>query len=33
MWMERDFALGDGHKMQCADDVSLSCTLETHMVL
>lgn len=26
---ERDFALGDGHKIQCGSDVSLRCTLET----
>ena len=31
--MERDFILGKGHTMQCADDVLLSCTLETCMVL
>ena len=30
---KRDFAQGDGHTMQCADDVLLSCTLKTCMVL
>ena len=30
---EKDFVLGDGYMMQCADDVLLSCTLETCMVL
>ena len=29
MGMGRDFALGDGHTMQCSDDVLLICTLET----
>ena len=29
MGTERDFAWGDGHMKQCADDVSLGCTLET----
>ena len=33
MGMLRDFAWGDGHMMQCADDVFLRCTLETCMVL
>ena len=33
MRMERDFVLGNGRTMQCADDVLLSCTLETCMVL
>ena len=33
MGMERDFAWGGGHNMQCAADVSMSCTLETCMVL
>ena len=27
--MKRDFVKGDWHTMQCADDVLLSCTLET----
>ena len=31
--MKRDFTLGDGHMMQCADDVWVSFTLETCMVL
>ena len=31
--MKRDFALGDGYTMQYTDDVLLSCTLETYMVL
>ena len=31
--MERDFAWGGGHMTQCADDVLLSCTLETCMIL
>ena len=30
--MERDFTWGHGHVMQSADDVLLSCTLETGMV-
>ena len=30
---ERDFALGNGSRMQRVDDVLLSCTLETHMIL
>ena len=30
---ERDFAWGNGHTMQCADDILLSCPLETCMVL
>ena len=33
MGMERDFALGGKHIMQCADDVLLSCTLETCKIL
>lgn len=33
MRTERDFALGDGDTMQCADEVWLSCTLETFMGL
>ena len=33
MGMKRDFTLGDGHTMQYADDVLLSCTLETCMIL
>ena len=33
MGMGRDFTLGDGHMMQCAGDVLLSCTLETCRVL
>ena len=33
MGAERDFALGGGHTVQCADNVSLSCTCETCMVL
>ena len=33
MGMERDFALGDGHTMPCADDVLVSCTLKPCMVL
>ena len=32
MGTERDCAWGDGRMMQCADDVLLSCTLETYMV-
>ena len=31
--MERDSTWGKGHTMQRADDVLLSCTLETCMVL
>ena len=31
--MERDFAMDDGFAMQCEDDVLLSCTLETCMIL
>ena len=31
--IERDFAWADGNMMQCADDVLLSCTLKTCMVL
>ena len=31
--MEKETALGDGCKIQGADDVLLSCTLETYMVL
>ena len=30
---EKDFAWGDGCTIQCTDDVLLSCTLETCMVL
>ena len=33
MAMERNFALGNGHMLQYADDVQMSCTLETCMVL
>ena len=33
MGVERDFTLGDGCTMQCADDVLVSCTLESCMVL
>lgn len=33
MGTDRDFALGDGDTMQCADEVWLSCTLETFMGL
>lgn len=32
MGMERDFTLGDGRTMQCADDVLVSFILETCMV-
>lgn len=32
MGMKRDFALGDGHNVQYADDVLWSCTLETYFV-
>lgn len=31
--IERDFTWGDGHAMQCANDVLLRCTLDTCMVL
>ena len=31
--MGSSFALGDGSSMQCADDVLLSCALETCIVL
>ena len=31
--MKRDLILGGEHTMQCADDVLLSCILETCMVL
>ena len=31
--METDLTSGDQHTMQDADDVLLSCTLETHVVL
>ena len=31
--MERDVALGNECTMKCADDVLVSCTLETCMVL
>ena len=33
MGMKRDFAWGYGHMLKCADDVLLSCTPETYMVL
>ena len=33
MWIERNFTWGGGCMMQCADNVFLSCTLETCMVL
>ena len=33
MKMERDFAGRDRPTVQCAEDVSLSCTLETWMAL
>ena len=33
MGMETDFTVSDGCTMHCADDVLLSCTLETCMVL
>lgn len=33
MEIERDSALGDGCTLQCAKDVLLSCTLDTHTVL
>ena len=33
MGMEQDFAWGDGHTMQYADNVLLSCVLETCMAL
>ena len=33
METERDFAWGERHIILCADDVLLSCTLETCMVL
>ena len=33
MEMERDFAWDDGHTLQCANNVLLSYTLETCMVL
>lgn len=29
MGTKRDFAWGGGHTMKCADDVLLSCTLQT----
>ena len=32
-WYGKRLCLGDGRMMQCADDVLLSCTLETYMVL
>lgn len=32
-WGQKKTALGNGRLMPCADDVLLSCTLETHMVL
>ena len=33
MGTEEDFALGGECPMQCVDDVLLSCTFETYMVL
>ena len=33
MGKEGDFIVGGGSTMQCADDVLLSCTFETYMVL
>lgn len=33
MRMKRHFAWSDEHTMQCLDDVALSCTFETCMVL
>lgn len=33
MEMQRHFALGDGHRMQCTDDVLFSRTFEICMVL
>ena len=33
MGMEKDYAWGDGCLIQCTDDVLLSCTVETCMVL
>ena len=33
MEVEKEFAWGRRCTMQCADDVSLSCTLETCMIL
>ena len=33
MGTERDFVWGNGHMMQCADDVLLSCTLKTCLIL
>lgn len=33
MGMERDIAWGDGHRMWYADDVLLSCTLETCIIV
>lgn len=33
MRVERDFAGGDGHMMQCMDDVLVRCTLEPCVVL
>ena len=32
-WGWKDFAWGNGHTMQCANDILLSCTLESSMVL
>ena len=32
-WGWKDFSLGNEPTMQCADDVLLSCILETYMVL
>lgn len=33
MGTEREFPWGGGHRMQCADGVLSSCTLEIYMVL
>lgn len=30
---EKDFTWGNGHTMQCANDILVSCTLETYAVL
>ena len=32
-WGWKETAWSNGHTMQCADDILLSCTLETCMVL
>ena len=32
-WGQKGTAWGDGHTVQCADDVLLNYTLETYMVL